>query len=285
MRSFEKFFIPAGGVALLVLVAFAIFFFVLPQNTAQAPVIPVGDSGVPVEETLQNIIVAEPVAGDVVGFPLTIIGQARVFEAVFQYRVIDDMGVVLAEGHAMADASDVGEFGSFAVSVHYDKPTVARGVVEVFSLSAKDGSEQDMVRIPVVFAPNVATQEISVFFPSHASLDYVGDCSFVQEVSRRVPAGVAVAQMAMNELLKGVLPFEDRELFSLIPSTASVRSLFIEEGVATITFTHGSFEGIAGSCAVINIRTQIEATLKQFSSVTSVIILEEGKTADEVLQP
>lgn len=285
MRSFEKFLIPAGGAAILVLVIFSIFFFVLPQNTAQAPVVPVGDSGVPVEESLQNIIVAEPVAGDIVGFPLTIVGQARVFEAVFHYRIIDDVGVVLAEGYAMADAPDIGEFGSFTVSVNYDEPTVPSGVVEVFSYSAKDGSEQDMVRIPVVFSPDVSAEEVSVYFVPRNASENGGDCTDVTEVTRRVPDTVAVAHAALGELLEGVDASGSEELISLIPTQAKVRSIGIEDGVATVTFVKDSFLGVAGSCMVTGIRAQIEATLKQFSSVTSVIILEEGKDADEILQP
>ncbi len=285
MHSFERLFIPAGGAAILGAVILAIFFFVLPQNTAQAPVVPIGDSGVPVEELLQNIIVAEPVAKNIVDFPLAIVGQARVFEAVFHYRVIDDAGVVLAEGHAMTDAPDVGQFGSFAVSVNYDEPTVDRGVVEVFSLSAKDGSEQDMVRIPVVFSADASARAVSVYFVPRNASENGGDCTDVTEVTRRVPDTVAVAHAALGELLEGVDASEGEEFVSLIPRQAKVRSIGIEDGVATVTFVQDSFLGVAGSCMVAGIRAQIEATLLQFSSVTSVLILEEGKSVDEILQP
>lgn len=285
MHSFERLFIPAGGAAILVAVILAIFFFVLPQNTAQAPVVPIGDSGVPVEESLQNIIIAEPVAGDVVGLPIIIVGQARVFEAVFHYRIIDDAGIVLAEGHAMTDAPDVGQFGSFTLSVNYDEPTVPGGVVELFSYSAKDGSEQDMVRIPVVFSADVLAEEVSVYFVPRDAFENGGDCTDVTEVTRRVPDTVAVAHAALGELLEGVDASEGEEFVSLIPPQAKVRSIGIEDGVATVTFVKDSFLGSAGSCMVTGIRAQIEATLMQFSSVISVIILEEGKAADEILQP
>lgn len=285
MHSFERLFIPAGGAAILVAVILAIFFFVLPQNTVQAPVVPVGDSGTPVEEPLGNIIVAQPVAGDVVGFPLTIIGQARVFENVFQYRVIDDAGVVLAEGHAMTDAPDVGQFGSFTLSVNYDEPTVPDGVVEVFSYSAKDGSEQDMVRIPVVFSADVLAEEVSVYFVPRNAFENGGDCTGVTEVTRRVPDTVAVAHAALGELLEGVDASEGEEFVSLIPTQAKVRSIGIEDGVATVTFVQDSFLGVAGSCTVGAIRAQVEATLMQFDSVDSVVIIEEGKSESETLQP
>lgn len=283
MRIFEKVLLPAGGTAILLLVLLALIFFVLPQQTAQAPVIPVDeDTGIPTQEELANITVAEPEAGDVVGLPLVIIGQARVFENVFQYRIRDDAGVVLAEGHAMADAPDMGTFGSFTLSVNYAEPTTDMGVVEVFSYSARDGSEENVVVIPVAFSSEVSAQEVEVYFVSR---DVEGDCTVVLPVSRRIPQTLAVGHATIIELLRGVQPLESEEFLSLIPPYAQIRSLVIEDGVATITFTKDSFLGIAGSCTVEAIRAQIEATLGQFSSVASVVIIEEGRTAEETLQP
>lgn len=282
MHSLEKMLPPIGGIALLFIVLIAGFYFLFPRQTPFAPVVPVDDEGTPAEEELANIVIAEPVAGDVVGLPIVIVGQARVFENVFQYRIKDDAGVVLAEGHAMADAPDMGQFGPFTLSVNYEEPTVSTGVVEVFSYSARDGSEQDRVLIPVMFAQDVLAQDVSVYFlPS----DVGEDCTTVTKVTRRVPATLAVAHAALTELLHGVDPSQDDDLVSLIPPQAQVRSIVIEDGVATATFTSDSFLGVAGSCMVSGIRAQIEATLRQFSSVDSVVIVEEGKTPEETLQP
>jgi Immunoglobulin-like domain of bacterial spore germination/Sporulation and spore germination len=281
MRLMKKMLLPVGGMAILLAVLFAIILFVFSTQLVQAPVVPVEDIETPVED-LENIFVAEPVAGDVVGFPLTIIGQARVFEQVFQYRVVDDAGVILAAGHAMTDAPDIGAFGSFVVSIHYDAPTTSMGIVEVFSYSARDGARQDVVTIPVAFSSDVSARDVLVYFlPRDVGLD----CAAVVPVSRRVPATLAVAHAAMTELFYGVRPVESETLVSLVPPSASLRSLFLEEGVATVMFAQDSFLGIAGSCAVQGIRAQIEATLMQFSSIHSVVILEEGKSPEETLQP
>lgn len=287
MPLFEKVLIPAGGVALFVGVLFAIFFFVLPQSMAPTPVVPNGDSGNPTDEPLGNIVVAQPVAGETISFPLAIVGQARVFENVFHYRVIDAANVVLAEHYAIADAKDIGEYGSFSLRVNYQQPTTSEGFVEVFSYSAKDGSVQDLQRIPVTFADDVVTKNISVFFVSRAGIETGNDCAIVREVVRRVPDTVAVAHAAMQELLAGVYPFEDvdGDYLSLIPYSARIRSLHVENGVATVVFVKDSFTGTAGSCTVGAIRAQIEATLSQFSSVTSVVIKEENVPVEEVLQP
>jgi len=42
---------------------------------------------------------------------------------------------------------------------------------------------------------------------------------------------------------------------------------------------------VGGSCRVTTIRSQVEQTLMQFPSVTSVRISVEGYADDEVLQP
>lgn len=282
MRTLEKMLLPGGGVALILLVLIASVYFLFPRETPPAPVVPVDDDGVPAEEELGNIVVAQPVSGDVVGLPLMIVGQARVFENVFQYRVKDDAGNVLAAGHAMADAPDVGQYGSFTLSVNYEEPTTATGVVEVFSYSARDGAEQDMVSVPVTFSADVAAQDVAVYFVPRAPGN---DCSVVERVTRRIPSTSAVAHAALMELLNGVWPSEDDTLMSLLPYQARVRSVVIEDGVATVTFVPDSFLGVAGSCMVAGIRAQIETTLLQFSSVTSVVLVEEGKAAEETLQP
>jgi hypothetical protein len=281
MRNLEKIIFPIGGAALLLLVIITGVHFLFPRQLP-APVVPVEDDGTPAAEDLGNIVVAEPQAGNIVGFPLMIVGQARVFENVFQYRVKDDAGVVLADGHAMADAPDVGQYGSFLLSVHYDAPTTSTGTVEVFSYSARDGSEQDMVTIPVMFSDEVDAREVFVYFVPR---EQGNDCSVVVPVTRRISVTPAIANATLVELLHGVDSSEYESLASLIPPQARVRSLILDEGVATVTFVEDSFLGVAGSCMVAGIRAQIEASLTQFPSIISVVIVEEGKTAEETLQP
>lgn len=274
-----------GGAAIIALCAFGIFFFILPQEPVYAPAFPVEDLESPPQESLANIVIATPVAGDEIGFPLVLSGQARVFENVFQYRIRDDAGIVLAAGHASAAAPDVGQFGSFSLEVSYSEPTVSSGFVEVFSLSAHDGSEQDMITIPVTFASDVLVQDVSVYFVSRSALAQGTSCTDVIAVSRRVPQTVAIAHAALTSLLSGVYAYEDADLLSSLPSYAQLRSVSIEDGVATVLFAKDSFLGVAGSCTVASVRSQIEATLGQFSSINKVILLEEGKTPEETLQP
>lgn len=281
MRLFERVLLPVGGAALVLGVVFFVVYIVLPQRTVEAPVIPSEPGG---EQDLANIVVAQPVSGEEIGFPLVIAGQARVFENTLSYRVLDDAGTVLAEGNILADAQGAGQFGSFALSINYLTPTTSSGVVEVFSLFAKDGTQENGVTIPVVFPKDEETENVSVYFIDRASAQ-TSDCSVTHAVTRRIVNTPAIAHATLQELFAGPLSSESQTLETMIPSSAKLRSVIIEDGVATVTFVQGSFSGVAGSCTVGAIRAQIEQTLLQFSSVTSVVLLEEGTPANEILQP
>lgn len=98
-----------------------------------------------------NIRVLEPYPSQEISSPVTLRGQARVFENVVSYRIKDSNGKVLASGTTTADSPDVGRFGPFTVSVSFIQPETKGGSVEVFQASAKDGSDTDKVTIQVTF--------------------------------------------------------------------------------------------------------------------------------------
>lgn len=112
-----------------------------------APDPPWSDSG--------NILVDTPWLGDTIGNPVTISGQALVFEGVVNIRIKTSPSDPLADAEILADtttqASSGIELSYFSKSVSYTATTEENGVIEVFSISAADGSEQDMVSIPVRF--------------------------------------------------------------------------------------------------------------------------------------
>jgi len=144
-------YIVAGLVLIVVIVAIAL---VRPTENSRQP----GDNSVPVSTIAEpdpngaNIQVTSPKPGDVVGpSVVTIKGFARVFESQFRYRVLDADGTKLAEDSAMSNAPDAGQFGAFSITATI-APTGDRGTVEVFDISAKDGSEIDLVSVPVNFA-------------------------------------------------------------------------------------------------------------------------------------
>jgi len=98
-----------------------------------------------------NIIVSAPSPDQKITSPANISGQARVFENVVSYRVVDSSGKILASGNTTAKASKTGDYSDFSISVTFPTPTTSDGKVEVYQVSAKDGSEIDKVSIPVKF--------------------------------------------------------------------------------------------------------------------------------------
>lgn len=227
-----------------------------------------------------NMIVTSPTANEVIGLPLVIKGSARVFENAFNYRLLDSNGTVLAESNAMADAFDTGEFGAFTVTTSYDAPTGTTGTLEVFDYSAKDGAVIDLVTFPIAF-PVIETMIVKTYW---TNLETSGLCSSVTATERRVAKSAAVGYTALTQLLAGPnTPESSAQLSTSIPPSVSIRSLTINDGVAKVEFSKSLESG--GSCRVTAIRAQIESTLKQFPTVTSVIISTEGRSPAESLQP
>ena len=111
----------------------------------------VGATATPVGN--DNITVAKPSAKQEVRSPVTVEGRARVFEATVQVQVKDASGKPLASEFTTA-SKGAPEWGDYRVEVAYRVAARQEGVVEVYAPSAKDGSPQFLVAVPVVLLPN-----------------------------------------------------------------------------------------------------------------------------------
>jgi hypothetical protein len=224
-----------------------------------------------------NIIIESPKAYDIIGLPVIIKGQARVFENTVSYRIKDSDGTVLLESYVTADSPDIGEFGQFEAEINYPEPKGEEGTIEVFEYSAKDGSEINKVKTPVVFK-KVDAMIIKVFFGNRKEDPDAQNCSQVYGIERRVPKTKAVAGEAMKELLGGTNSQEqDEGYFSEINGNAKIKKIAIEGGVAKVDFSRELVDGISGSCEIEMIRAQIASTLKQFSTIQDVQITVDGQ--------
>jgi hypothetical protein len=157
--------------------------------------------------TVPNISVFTPTEGETVGIPLVGSGEARVFENAYQYRLRDSDGSILGEGFDTANAPDVGKFGPFSFSLFYPAPKGATGMLEVFTSSAKDGSEIDMVRVPVVFEKGLSEENdmvsISLFFTNSEKDPGAKECEKTYPVTRRISKTPTPARSAIDLLLAG----------------------------------------------------------------------------------
>jgi spore germination protein GerM len=139
----------------------------------------------------------------------------------------------------------------------------------------------------IITTPAVEEKEAThnIYF-SNAQLNTTPeDCSVVFPVERQVTPAEAPARPTLEALLGGPTA-DERELgyvTNINPGTM-LNSITIEEGVAYADFNERLDEGVAGSCRVIAIRSQITQTLMQFPTVTNVVISVDGES-EEILQP
>jgi hypothetical protein len=99
-------------------------------------------------ESLPWILVETPGIDDRVSSPVRIEGTADVFEAVVSIAILDANGKVIASTFTMATCG-TGCRGTYSTDVRYDVSETQPGTIKVFEVSAKDGSEINVVEIPV----------------------------------------------------------------------------------------------------------------------------------------
>jgi len=103
----------------------------------------------PVKEL--NIKIDRPSDNEQLSSPFTVEGQAKVYENDVYVRVTSKDGRVLIEEQTTANYSDAGQWGDFDIDIDYEFSLTKEGYVEIYSLSAKDGSEENLIQIPVKF--------------------------------------------------------------------------------------------------------------------------------------
>jgi hypothetical protein len=101
--------------------------------------------------TSDRIAVTAPKPGAIAnsGADLTLTGSARVFEANVVWRVLNQAGKVVANGHFLASLGSSAMWGTFNTRI--PMPANVRGnlMLEVYEVSPKDGSAQGVVQIPL----------------------------------------------------------------------------------------------------------------------------------------
>jgi hypothetical protein len=122
--------------------------------TATASSSPTADTSGPTGPTTGEpaIVVRTPQPGDEVVSPVRIAGTADVFEATVSIVMLDEDGQELAATVATATCG-TGCRGRFSASVSFFTQARRSGTIEVFEVSAKDGSPLHLVSIPVVLVP------------------------------------------------------------------------------------------------------------------------------------
>lgn len=98
------------------------------------------------------IVVDSPLPGDELRSPITVRGTANVFEASVSIQILDANGEVLAAINTQASCGS-GCRGTFSSPLAFFTPTRQPGTIEVFEVSAENGSAINVVRIPITLVP------------------------------------------------------------------------------------------------------------------------------------
>ncbi len=136
----------------------------------------------PTPDTTPAIVLDAPTAGSSVQVPLTISGTANVFEAVFHLQVLAPNGALLCARRMMA-SSGTGTPADWETAIAFAFPSAVAGPLPVriraFSLSAKDGAEENIVERQVNVSPEPPSIVINdppcgVSVSKRAGLDVAG---------------------------------------------------------------------------------------------------------------
>ncbi|WP_446215361.1 Gmad2 immunoglobulin-like domain-containing protein [Micromonospora sp. IBHARD004] len=100
-------------------------------------------------DLLPAIVVTGPSVGERVTSPVTVTGSAEVFEATVSVRVLAADGREVGTSFTTA-ACGSGCRGDYRATVGYRVAVTGPGTVEVYEVSARDGSRINVVSVPVV---------------------------------------------------------------------------------------------------------------------------------------
>ncbi|MCX6760400.1 MAG: GerMN domain-containing protein [Candidatus Nealsonbacteria bacterium] len=240
----------------------------------------------------KGIMVSLPRPGDKIASPVKIKGYVNGdgwigFEGqAGTVALFDDAGVQLGEAVLAATTDWTKPPVEFEVNLEFNKTNQSKGTL-IFKNENPSGLEENNreLKVPVLISStNAETMKLSVYFNNN-NLDPEISCNKVFPAEREVPKTLSVARAAVEELLKGPSENEKQSgFFTSINTGVKIQKLTIENGIAKVDFDGQLENGVGGSCKVSAIRAQITQTLKQFQTVTGVIISINGRTED-ILQP
>lgn len=223
--------------------------------------------------------------------PIMIRGVARgnwFFEASFPVEIIDMNGNILHIGIATAESENwmTPDFVPFTASLELENDFQGPALLTLRKHNPSDYRElDDSLIVPInidIIRDRIA---VNVYFSKASQIEMTGSCESVSPIIRYIPKTQETAKAAILELLEGPT-FLDKAngFFTSINFGVTLNSISIVNGEAFVDFSEQLEIGIAGSCRVTAIRSQITETLNQFPSVNKVIISINGRIED-VLQP
>ena|SRR3989338_1823535 len=209
-----------------------------------------------------KITIEQPKAGDTLDGILALKGRS---EELFTLNLKDGNNTILLTLNL--------EAGDFEKEYVYASPQLEKGKLEIADFS-----------IPVNFNL-ISGQEVKVFFSNISKDPELKNCGLTYPVIRHT-SDKNPSLSAIISLLVG--PNKEEKMqgyFTNLPlRIIKINNFEIKKGIAYIDFSQELEIGVAGSCRVEAIRSQITETLTQFENVESVVISIENET-EAILQP
>lgn len=215
--------------------------------------------------------------------PFVFHGTTTAFESQASWKLTQGNGKIIGSGYFSVASPDAGIPGPFRVTGFYDVvPTLTTGTLTIYEASAKDGEPIHVVDIPVSLER--ATSTVRAFF-GNSSKGSDDDCALTFGLVHTIVHTNDGLSVAMHELLKGPTPYEKNKGYTTaLPEYTNLPTIQNSNGSIAVDFNYSFQQGVAGSCRVQAIRSQIEKTLTQWDKDAKVKITVDGKS-EEVLQP
>ena len=245
--------------------------FPTPPKPDAAPVVnaPTQDNDIVIEVPVENAAIA--------GSFIDVAGRAKSMGGPLRVRIKNSAGEMVTESYLEVNAMDGNAYGRFGQTLSF--VTTLSGDVTI-EISRASGSGETIVRH--VHAGTLSTSDgltVKVYFAK--SMPEGNDCGIVYPVERKIDNQSAAFRSVLETLLKGPTTEEKAAGYvSSIPSGVLLKSAVADgDGVVTADFTRTLERGVTGSCRISAIRSQIDATLRQFAEVRDVVISINGKTS------
>ena len=225
----------------------------------------------------KNVVIVSPSQEATVTSPLIIEGFGRVFENTIQWRLKDNNNVVRDEGVDLVLAEEPGYFGLFRLELFLPAFAEDSFLLEIFSRSAKDGSEQDLISLPLRLL-STDFSDVQIYFDA-PRMSTPATCDLVYPADRRFTTTSALARAALLSLLEGPTLEEQKVgTTSNIPAFTILKTFIIQDKITTIDLFEDGRLSKLSDCEKEGMRAQIEKTLLSFKEIESVVILIDGES-------
>jgi hypothetical protein len=214
-----------------------------------------------------NIAVEQPKAFDLIASPVHLHGTSTAFEATVSTELRQD-GTLVPLATGFVNGGSMGELSPVDGSLAFPEPTARAGALVLTTVSMESGHVWEATVLRVRFARDRTTVGVWFTGPDGTSL---------VRVERTVPRTTAVLRAALEQLLAGPTSTERaaglRSWFSGATAGMLRDVALSPTGAATVDLgdLRGVIPGASSSAGSDLLLRQLDATVFQFPSVTSVV--------------